>query len=226
MHAMPPAIGQADPTPAVGQCVQFHYPCSTNPDKTKNYEVGLKESFLDGKLTADVSIFRIDWDGIQTSITTSVGKTVLGYAINAGRPAARCRGRVDRETVAGFSVTFDGAYMKAALSKDIPDGAGLVGFKGDLLPGAPLFEGNLGVEQRFIVANHQAYAGADFGYVGDRKDNFQGRDTVTQLPIPRFDLPSYTKLDLHAGIDIDAWRVNFFINNVTDERGVVVRSAG
>jgi iron complex outermembrane recepter protein len=41
------------------------------------------------------------------------------------------------------------------------------------------------------------------------------------VPPERQDLPDYTKIDLRAGADYGTWKLNLYINNLTDKRGVL-----
>jgi outer membrane receptor protein involved in Fe transport len=113
------------------------------PDKTKNYEVGLRGSFFDNRLTVNLAGFIIDWTQLQVGSQTVNG--AVGITLNAG--AARSKGIefsgqakiTDRLTLAG---TY--AYLDARLTEDAP---GLVvgedAFDGDRLPGSARHQGSL-----------------------------------------------------------------------------------
>jgi outer membrane receptor protein involved in Fe transport len=59
---------------------------NTFTDKTENYELGLKGSFLDRKLSADVSVYSIDWNNIQLKLSTN------GYGYNGNAGGAKSEG--------------------------------------------------------------------------------------------------------------------------------------
>jgi outer membrane receptor protein involved in Fe transport len=50
--------------------------------------------------------------------------------------------------------------------------------------------------------------------VGDRKGRF-----FTGVPQETF--PSYTQLDLKAGVKVETWKVNAYVNNLANQRGVL-----
>src|SRR5690606_10267242 len=58
------ASGYRPGGPNVG-CGIVGIPCEYGADETRNYEVGVKGSALDGKLTFDLSAYYIDWKDIQ-----------------------------------------------------------------------------------------------------------------------------------------------------------------
>ena len=64
----------------------FGLPLSFSPDKTKNYEIGVKASIPNFPLSVDASIYRIDWQDIQLTAATPNG---LGYISMAVVPRAK-----------------------------------------------------------------------------------------------------------------------------------------
>jgi outer membrane receptor protein involved in Fe transport len=64
------------------------------------------------------------------------------------------------------------------------------------------------------------FVGASVSYVDNRKGSFPGFfSAATQ----RETLPAYVQTDVRGGIRYDSWTINLFINNLTDERGVLSR---
>src|SRR5689334_8444913 len=51
--------------PGTLNSIYLGVPPSSQPDKTANYDLGLKGSFLDSRLSLDVSAYYIDWKNIQ-----------------------------------------------------------------------------------------------------------------------------------------------------------------
>ncbi len=90
------------------------------PDKTKNIEVGLRAGFFDNKLTTNLSVFQVDWDGIQLGGTTLNGG--IGITVNGGKARNRgfdfsFNGRItDRFTIRG-----NYSYLDANLTQDVPE---------------------------------------------------------------------------------------------------------
>jgi outer membrane receptor protein involved in Fe transport len=201
-------------TPGIGAV-----PPRANPDKTYNYELGVKGDLLDRMLSVDASIYYIDWKDIIIAQRTPTG---FGYNGNGG--GAKSEGvelAVDVRPWQGFTVSTWGAYSNAVLTEAFPPGTTVAGADGDRLPQAPRFSANLSAQQQFpLGANVTGFVGGAVSYIGDRLSVFRAAG------LPRQDFPGYTKADLSAGAIFDSWRVNVYINNVTDRRGVLQGGLG
>ncbi len=117
-------------------------------ESVKNYELGVKSSWLDGSLTANVTLYRLDINGYQDRSFNGVSFDLR----NAG--ALRQQG-VEFDAVLrpsrNFSVTTSVAYLDSAFI-DFKNGTGLPGLGGvQDLTGKPAtfspeWSGNLGVD--------------------------------------------------------------------------------
>jgi iron complex outermembrane recepter protein len=205
--------------PGGGNLVFPGVPITFNPDKTYNYEVGLKGDFLDHALSVDGSVYYIDWKNIQVLERTTTNHAYTG---NGGR--AKSEGvelSLTARPWAGFTATGWADYDKAVLTESLPSGATVYGAAGDRLPISPAWSANGSIRQEFPLWNGvKGYAGGTLTYVGDRKSVFLAKGLIRQ------DLPAYTQLDLTAGARWDGWEVNIYANNVTDKRGVLAGGAG
>ena len=56
--------------------------------------------------------------------------------------------------------------------------------------------------------------GADVSYVGERPGTLSNTNMVNAKP-------SYVQINLRAGVTLDTWKVNAFVNNLADKRGVL-----
>lgn len=71
----------------VGSCSgQPQVPATYAPDQVHAFEVGTKDTFLDGRLQADLSVFYNSWRGIQQYISEACGP--YAYGTNAGNAAS------------------------------------------------------------------------------------------------------------------------------------------
>jgi outer membrane receptor protein involved in Fe transport len=194
---------------------QFGLPSTFAPDKTKNYDIGLKGRAFGQLLTYDASLYYIDWSDIQ------IREIDGGFASVANAGSAKSEGvelSITLNPLRGLTVSAWSAYNNAVLTSDLPPRATAVAESGDRLPYSSRWSGNLSMEQTFpINPQMSGFFGASANFVGDRLNDF----TPTG---ERVVLPSYNKVDLHAGVDFDNWRVNLFANNVTNERGIVAKA--
>ncbi len=202
-------------------------PVSYGPDKTTNYDVGLKADLLGRALTVDASLYYIDWRDIQLNLLTAGGFTYLG---NGGE--ARSRGAeltIEARPVKGLAIAAWVAWNDAQLTQDFAATSSARGFAGDRLPFSSRASGSFSVTQEFPLTDTlEGFVGGSLSYVGDRVSVFRTQSQSAPGPsLPREVFPAYTKVDLSAGVKLDhSWTVGLFANNVTDERGILQGGLG
>jgi len=186
-------------------------PHQFGPDTTTNYEVGIKSDLLDHTLSLELTGFYIDWRKIQ--LLTSVEN--FGVNINGGK--ARSKGVEFSATltpVKGLTLGANGAYVDAYLTQDVP---ALGGMSGDHLPYTAKFSGTLSADYEHPLAGKlNGTAGVSWRYTGHRESAF---DTETGFGQRR--LGAFSQIDAHVGITYDHLRLDAFVRNLTDSRGVL-----
>jgi iron complex outermembrane receptor protein len=191
-------------------------PLSFRPDKTNNYELGMKADFLDHILTVDTSAYYIDWRDIQIPLYNPIN--YFSYFTNGGK--AKSQGlelSMQARPVAGLNISSVASWDDAVLTQDLPPTSLAYGLAGDRLPYSSRFSGNLTADQDIAhAASVTGFVGASVGYVGVRIGPFNGSATA-----PRQQFPGYAQTGLHAGARIRSWTLNLFINNVADKHGVL-----
>lgn len=185
------------------------------PDRTTDYEVGLKASAWDGKLAVDASAYYIDWKDIQLALSNPEGVAFTGNA-----SAAKSQGlelAAQSRPLRGLNLSGWVDFNEAVLTKGFPpfgpglnSGSAAYGVAGNPLPWASRFSAYLSADQAFpIGAKLTGSVGADVSYQGKRLDIFTGTPQ-------RQDLSPYAKVDAHAALDWTVWRVMFYVNNLTN----------
>src|SRR5690606_5084435 len=109
----------------------------------------------------------------------------------------------------GTTIALTASYNDAVLTEDF--GASTTrGRSGDRLPFSSELAGSLSIEQSFLLAaGWSARLSGSITYVGDRVGLFR----PNSAPL-RQEYPSYTQLDLLAGVENDIWRASLFVNNL------------
>lgn len=201
-------------------CDIVGFQCEYSPDKTSSYELGLKGNFFDRRLLIDASLYYVDWKDIQIQLT-SPAPFFQSYESNGS--GAKSEGvELAASLRPGYGLTIDSwvSFNNAVLTQSFPADSGVSGLPGDRLPNSSRWSGNLSLREEFPMWNRtMGFVGASAAFVGDRQNAFAA-------PGERQTLPSYTKLDLLAGIKYDSWTLNAYINNLTDERGILNRGIG
>lgn len=188
-------------------------PSSFEADTTRNYEIGAKGSLLDRKLSFEAALYYIDWQDVQISALSPVDGSV--FFVN-GR-TARSQGvelSTEARPLKGLLISAWAAWNDAEITEDFVT-SGVSMTKGERLPYSSEYSGNLTVEQEFPLGGSATtgVVGGSFSYVDDRKSELGFFGIL--------DLPSYTQLDLHAGVRYESWDLNVFVNNVADKRGAL-----
>jgi outer membrane receptor protein involved in Fe transport len=197
-------------------------PRASKPDKTQNYEIGVKGDALNHVLTFDASLYYINWKNIQIELVDPADN--ISYTTNGS--SAKSEGAelsVELRPLAGLTIAGWASYDDAVLTESMPPGSAVYGPSGSRLPYGSRFSGNLSLNQTFpLVGDITGFGGAQLSYVGDRLGTF-----VPLSPnAPRADYPAYTKVDLRAGVTSKAWSVNLYANNVANRRGLLGGGAG
>lgn len=198
-------------------------PAKYDPDRTRNYEIGAKADFWDRTLSVDTSVYYIDWQDIQIFLLNPL--TGQGYTANGSR--AKSQGlelSAELRPLTGLKITGWVAWGDAELTAALPADTTAAAGPGDRLPYSSRFSANASLEQSFPLAYQlTGFAAIAASYVGNRQGEFASLSASTP---DRQQLPAYTKLDLRAGVHHDVWTVDLYVNNLTDQRGLLSGGLG
>lgn len=185
-----------------------------NADYLKNYELGWKTTWADGRVRVNGALFHEEWDDIQYGYLPpgGVGLTVIrnvGAAEIDGIEADLAWAPVDNLTISGGFT-----WLDAALTKDYYEDPAdpPAAFKGDRLPVTPEFKANATGRYQFPLGSFAAYGQAAVVYTGDSYSDLTRSDrSYTGLQ------DSYTIVDLAFGLSRDDYSIDFFLKNAFDE---------
>jgi outer membrane receptor protein involved in Fe transport len=191
-------------------------PLEYESDTTQNYELGIKGSLWDRRLTFEASVYHIQWKDIQLSFRQP-NPPFATFNVNGGE--AKSEGvelSVESKPLRGLTLSGWVSLGEAELTEDFPVGSVLAGSKGDRLPLSSRNSANFSVDQEFPIGSVTAFVGGTVSHIGEREDVFRAPG------LARFNLPAYTQVDLRAGVRYESWAVNLFGTNITDKRGFLV----
>ena len=172
-------------------------------DEAKNTEIGIKSRGDNYSLNA--TYFWVDWTGIQVTVRPACG---WSFTYNGGE--AETNGLeldFSYNLSSNLYLDFSGSFMSAEITNDI-DSLGATA--GDRLPNVAEQQYNVGLTYDFNVASNPAYARFDINHYGDSYATF-AEDTEDMSP-------SYTKLNLNVGMELENSYLQLSIDNLTDER--------
>ena len=187
-------------------------PRTFSSDSLIDYEGGLKTDFLDHTVTFDVTGFYIDWSRIQ--LLADVG----GFGVNINGASAASKGveaTLAYSPIRALNLSANAAYTQANLTADTP---ALVGGKnGDRLPYSPHISAAFNADYSVpLNVDSDVFFGGSLRVIGQRYGDFSATPADNHLS-----LPSYASLDLRAGVDLHKVRIEAYVKNVNDARGVL-----
>ncbi|WP_345417118.1 TonB-dependent receptor [Halioxenophilus aromaticivorans] len=187
-------------------------PAGYGSDSLNNFEVGFKDTFLNGALVLNTAVYYIDWSDIQIQDQATDGVLSFPYRGNGG--AAEIYGFEFDATaypMDGLSLTFSGSLLQAELSEDNPIPSS--GVDGDKIPYTPETTFSLSGRYEWAVGTSTmlGFVGGDLAYVGERQTELRP-DSSTYL-----ELDSYALANLRAGVEDDSWSASLSVNNVFND---------
>ncbi|WP_407352173.1 TonB-dependent receptor [Luteimonas sp. R10] len=182
-------------------------PNAYGPDRLWNYEVGSKNTLMDGRLRLNGSVFYLDWSEIQSTISLACG---FSFVTNAGR--ARSKGAeldVSLMPLAGLALGASASYVDARITEVAP---GVVAAEDDPLPLSSKWSWNAHVQyERDLSRGLNGFVRAEVNHVGDRWSGFRAAANSRLMD-------DYTLVSARVGVRRDNWSVALFATNLTDER--------
>lgn len=183
-------------------------------DGVWNYEIGVKGSFPDRRLGFSASAYHIVWDDIQINVLRG-GFVFLGNGgkgeVNGFEFEAQLA-PTDHLSL-GLSVGYNDTKL---VDIDAEASASLGAVKGDAFPLSPKWGGAFTIDYRVpLMVDWVGTLGASWKYTGERPSSFSAAATN-----PNIDLPSYSTVDLRAGLERGPWKLALRVDNVTNEAGL------
>lgn len=196
-------------------------PDSYGSDSLWNYELGMKASFLDGRLVVNPTLYRVDWSDIQTRVFVNGA----GFNGNAGK--AHITGlelEVSAMPTPQLTLSLAGSVLEAQLDEDEPIDpvfpTGVEGKAGDRLPGVPELSLSAAAQYEFpLSATLEGAVRLDVSHTGNSFTEF--RAVAPASPALYDELHAYTIANLRASAGTEKWEATLYVNNLFDERAEV-----
>jgi outer membrane receptor protein involved in Fe transport len=225
--------------------VLVEMPPSFEHDETLNYELGLKTAWGDGRLIANLALFKIDFYDMQYRAP---------FQNDAFDAQLNCVDKCAESTGGELEITFNATddlmfYANAGwneneilqnLYRPWEDGAlGYAALAGDpLSPQTPTETGSAGFQWSYQMGRLDGFFRTDVQYTGsmERLNNDRSSDDSRPAsdPLGEFSgtiadseldneipIPSWTAVHLRTGIAGQNWSAELYVRNVTDEIAAV-----
>jgi len=193
-------------------------------DTLWNYEVGVRSSWLENRLTANAVTYYIDWSDIQLRQWDPIAAVQkiqnAGEAENFGLET-----EIRYQVTDNLQLSANYAYIDASMAEDFIDEQTdmVIAGKGDRLPGSSKNAFSLFVDwQRSLSSGLELLVNVNYRYTSSRPNAFGVGVGLTSAFLE--EIPSTEVVNLSAGIKHDSGvTVSLFSNNLLDERSPAAR---
>lgn len=210
--------------PGGPQGTQPGIPLTVKAETVVNYEVGLKGEFLDQRALIDLAAFDVDWKDVQISAYDSIQGFFLGYSANSGR--VRSQGvelTSSYSPLQGLRLGYIATYTQCEFISVTPDASYVL--TGYQLSNVPKWNMAATADYDWTLATlWHAHIGASFRWIDREWSGFGA--VQTQAGYAAVVLPSYSVLDLNAGIAKRPLSLRVYVRNLTDERAILQSLSG
>lgn len=196
-----------------------------DPDTLINYELGLKSSWMERRLTFNGALYFSDWSDVQAyanvpaAVALPSSSGTVSLLTSAGD--AQVKGvelLLSYRATEQLSVGLTSNYQETEFVRITP-GANIA--NGSELPNAPDLTGSMFAEYQLPFSSGEFFGRLDYRYVDSQR-------TVVELSVSPSGysdaatvLSSYDVADFTFGFRKADWSATVFVNNLTDERYAV-----
>ena len=212
------AVAQRPASAALGAPLGF------DSDRLINYEGGIKSTWADGRVLANLSAFIMNWEDYQIRVALPIAGATTVNAGNASIDGFEGQFAFKPSVNWEFSVAL--TWLDARIDDDISlnNGAIVAGQAGDALPAVPDLKVAAGMLYSTSLpwAGLEGYARFDISHVDDSVNATNASILLfgaeRSVPVHQ---PAYQIGDLSFGVKTDnGWEAWLSINNLWDERAI------
>lgn len=196
-------------------------PAGATSDDLTNYEAGIKGTWLDGKLTANLAAYYIDWKNLQVQanrVSDSVQfATNIGKAVSKGLEA-----EITLRPVSRLTLGLNGALNNAKVTKLSTQEAQISGAVDGSRLASPHLQGSFFGTYSYTMFNDRpAFTSFQIQHVGSFPVGFPNTPGKPTVPRPTYDsTDAYTLFNMQTGITFDDLTLTLYGENLTNRYAV------
>lgn len=203
------AVSKVDPTDIIINLL-------SEPDTLWNYEFGIKSTWLDGTVTANVAAYQINWESIQRQ--ASRRSDSAGFVANGGD--AEIKG-LEFELFGaisdGFNIGFNATHQDATITDATEDQQAATGSNLGARLVSPKFKASLFVEKYTNIGDAEVVLRGDIQHIGSAPNGMP--NTVGRVGVPNaaFEMiEAYQNVNASIGWKMGDWDLQFYGENLAD----------
>ena len=217
----PPIVNARAGAVSVVNPADIIIPQGADSDQLRNYEVGVKGTWFDGRLAANLSAYHIDWSDIQVQanrVSDSVQfATNIGAAVSQGLEF-----EVSVLPIDNLQILLSGAFNDASITELSATEAAISGAIEGVQLASPHFQGSATIRYNFDVGSFaDGWVAASIMHVGQFPGLFPNNPGQPGVRNPNFArTEDYDLINMFAGLDFGRTNVTAYIENVTDDDSI------
>lgn len=196
-------------------------PTGAGSDNLINYEVGLKGRWLDGKLTANLAAYYIDWRNIQVQANRESDSVQFATNID-GAVSKGLEAEITVTPAHGLVFGLNGSLNDAKVTKITPEQAIISGaVKGARLASPHLQGAFYGSYNYGLGGGVTGFSSFQIEHVGSFPNGFPNVPGTPGTPNPVIGYTdTYTYVNLQTGINIGKFSATLYVENLGNSRAV------
>jgi iron complex outermembrane receptor protein len=216
-----PVVNAYAGRPSVVNANDLIIPYGASSDDLTNYELGLKGRWLNGKLTAHLAAYYIDWKNIQVQANRTSDS--VQFATNIG--AARSKG-IEFEIAAvpatGLTIGLNGSVNDAKVTKLSAAEAAISGAVEGARLSSPRFQGSVFAQYWFNLAPElDGFTTANWQHVGSFPSSFPNVPGAPNRVSPTYGkTDSYSNVNVSFGLTKGNWTATAYVENLFDDHSI------
>ncbi|MFV3127053.1 TonB-dependent receptor [Niveispirillum sp. KHB5.9] len=196
-------------------------PPGASSDDLTNYEAGVKGYWLDGKLTANLAAYYIDWKNLQVQ-ANRVSDSVQ-FATNIGRAVSKgLEAEVTLRPIPRLTLGLNAALNEAKVTKLSAQEAQISGAVDGVRLASPHLQGSFfGTYSYTILDDKPAFTSFQVQHVGSFPVGFPNTPGTAGLPRATYaSTDAYTLLNMQTGATFGDVSVTLYGENLTNKHAV------
>jgi outer membrane receptor protein involved in Fe transport len=196
-------------------------PAGASSDDLTNYEVGLKGRWWEGRLTANLAAYHIDWKNIQ--VQANRPSDSVQFATNVGRAASQgLEAEITVAPMRGLVLGLNGSLNDAEVTELSAQEAAISGAVKDARLASPHLQGSFfGTYDYKLGAAVTGFSSFQVQHVGSFPNGFPN-SPGTGRRSPLYDqTDAYTYINLQTGIGMGKTTATLYVENLGNSDAVV-----
>ncbi|MFK8021622.1 MAG: TonB-dependent receptor [Pseudomonadales bacterium] len=206
-------------------------PVEYNSDTLENLEIGIKSTWMDGRLQLNLTAYQMDWKDVQLEATDpsfEIGEPFQVVIANLGNAEVRgfdfdMNWAVTENILFGFNIThiIDAEVEAPAFFPDARFEGGQASLGLDPVSRLPLFA-DTNWSAFFEYSDEVSWFNGGEYYVrlqhNDEDESFNQLSNSDNAP--KASQGNYSVTDVKIGFKADKWNAQLYVNNLSDDRGI------